>query len=150
MAAGTYTASELVTLTGVPVRTLRHWVNRKVVPKPIGRGRGARYDERHLLCVRVAQHLRKSGSSLRAIRPRIAGASDAELRALLPPAPRPTTPEGLPVPPAPPSYPFVSWEVIGLVDGLILMVNPAKGPLLRRIADDIYRHYGAARSDGGT
>jgi hypothetical protein len=34
------------------------------------------------------------------------------------------------------------WEVVELMDGLLLMVNPSKGAVLRRIADDIYRHYG--------
>jgi hypothetical protein len=31
------------------------------------------------------------------------------------------------------------------MDGLALMVNPNRGELLRRIADDIFRHYGAVR-----
>ena len=47
----------------------------------------------------------------------------------------------VPSPPPPaPSYP--SWELVTLVDGLVLMVNTTKGPLVRRIADDIHRHYG--------
>lgn len=44
-------------------------------------------------------------------------------------------------PPAAPSYPAVMWEVVALMDGLVLMVNSNKAPGGRRVADDIYRHY---------
>ena len=32
-------------------------------------------------------------------------------------------------------YPSVAWQVVTLMDGLVLMVNPNKGALLERIAD---------------
>ena len=60
---------------------------------------------------------------------------------MLPPIPRPTTPDGVPLPPAAATYPFTTWELVYLMDGLSLMVNPSLGPLVRRIADDIFRHY---------
>jgi hypothetical protein len=34
------------------------------------------------------------------------------------------------------------WEVVQLMDGMVLMLNPSRGPVLRRIAADILRHYG--------
>lgn len=34
------------------------------------------------------------------------------------------------------------WEVVTLMDGLVLLVSASKSPALRRVADDIYRHYG--------
>jgi hypothetical protein len=37
------------------------------------------------------------------------------------------------------------WEVVHLMDGLVLMVNPTK-PVVRRIADEIYRYYGGLGS----
>lgn len=51
------------------------------------------------------------------------------------------TPEGLPEPPPAPSYPATTWEVVALMEGLVLMINSSKAPGLRRVADDIYRHY---------
>jgi hypothetical protein len=59
------------------------------------------------------------------------------------------TAEGLPAPPPEPTYPRASWEVVTLMEGLVLMVNPKRGPALQRIADDIYRRYGAPQSSGG-
>jgi hypothetical protein len=40
----------------------------------------------------------------------------------------------------------VQWEVISLLDGMCLMVDPTKGVALRRVADEINRYYGAAAS----
>jgi hypothetical protein len=50
--------------------------------------------------------------------------------------------DGVPAPPPAPMYPSVAWQVVTLMDGLVLMVNPNKGALLERIADEIYRLYG--------
>jgi hypothetical protein len=51
--------------------------------------------------------------------------------------------DGVPAPPPAPSYPSTPWEVVELSAGLVLMVNSTKGPLVRRIADEIYRYYGS-------
>jgi hypothetical protein len=51
--------------------------------------------------------------------------------------------DGVPAPPPAPSYPSTPWEVVELSDGLVLLVNTTKGPLVRPIADDIYRYYGS-------
>jgi DNA-binding transcriptional MerR regulator len=145
MGNGTYTIQVLLAELGISARTWRHWIRQKLVPRPIGRGRGARYDSRHLTRGRAVKALKSRGTSLRRIRGRIESLSEPELAALVPPLPRPTTPEGLPLPPPPPTYPSVTWEIVELMDGLALMVNPNRGELLRRVADDIFRHYGAAR-----
>jgi hypothetical protein len=91
---------------------------------------------------RVIQHLRNAKVPLRQIRARISSLNEEQLFGLLPPDPRPTTADGAPLPPPDPTYPFSSWEVIQLMDGLFLFVDPTKGAVLRRIADDIYRYYG--------
>lgn len=127
--------------TEVSARTLRHWIRRGVLPRPLGRGRGARYGEDHLLRARVARQLRAQRLSLRAIQRRMSGLSEADLRALLPPPVLKQTAEGLPAPPPAPSYPAVLWETVVLMDGLVLMVSTSRGALLRRIANDIYQHY---------
>jgi DNA-binding transcriptional MerR regulator len=141
MPAGTYGIHVLAAESGIAARTLRDWIKQKVLPKPIGRGRGARYDDGYLLRARVIQHLRSGGVSLRDIRSRLAALSEEQLQALVPPAPRPKTAEGVPVPPPEPTYPSMMWEAVQLMDGMLLLVNPGRGPVLRRIADDIYRHY---------
>ncbi len=142
-----YAIHEFQDAIGVSVRTLRHWIRRKLLPKPLGRGRAARYTESHLTRARVIRHLRTKGQSLETIRARIAPLTEEQLRALLPAAPRVLSPDGIPIPPAP-TYPSVSWEIVTLMDGLLLLVNPEKGAVLRRVADEIYRHYGLA--PGGT
>ena len=146
MATRSFEIQQLLDQTGVSVRMLRYWIRLKLVPKPIGKGRGARYDDRHLTRVRVVQHLRHSNLTTRAIRSRIGSRSDEELLAMLPAATRAVTADGMPAPPTAPTYPSAMWEVVVLMDGLLLMVNPQKGELLRRVADDIYRHYGMQRS----
>jgi DNA-binding transcriptional MerR regulator len=138
----TYAMHELQGLAGVQPRTLRYWMKLKVLAKPVGRGRGARYTDGHVLRARVIRQLRTQGLSLRAIRARIDALNEEQLTALLPKLrPNAVTGEGIPSPPPAPSYPFVSWEVVTLIDGLVLLVNTSKGPGLRRVVDDIYRHY---------
>jgi DNA-binding transcriptional MerR regulator len=146
MAARAFTMQELVAQSGVSVRLLRHWIRQKLVPRPIGRGRGARYDERHLIRARAVQHLRKSRVSIARIRVQLGSRTDEEVAALLPPQPRATTSEGLPPPPPAPTYPSSMWEMVPLMDGMVLMVNPARGQLLRRIADEIFRYYGTPQA----
>ena len=67
MAERSYSLDELAAESGVNARTLRSWVTSKVLPKPIGQGRGARYSANHLLlrassrsCASAATHCRKS------------------------------------------------------------------------------------------
>jgi hypothetical protein len=56
-----------------------------------------------------------------------------------------TAPEQTHIAPPAPSYPFVNWESVTLLDGLVLLVNTNRGEALRRIADEIYRYYGQAK-----
>jgi DNA-binding transcriptional MerR regulator len=143
MAAKHYSMRELQDMAGVQGRTVRHWVRHKLIPKPLGRGRGARYTEQHVLLARVVQQLRTQRLSLRAIRARLAQLTPEQMKAMLP-RPRDVrlTPEGMPAPPPTPSYPSTSWEIVPLMDGLVLMVNSSKAPALRRVANEIYRYYG--------
>lgn len=141
--AKTYSIRELQGLAGVRARTVRNWVRKKVLPKPMGSGRGARYTESHVLRAKVTRHLRARGVSLPAIRRQLDGLREDQLVALLPPtAPSTPAPDGVPAPPPAPNYPAVSWDVVTLMDGLVLLVNPSRGAAPRRIAADIYRYYG--------
>lgn len=140
MAAVDLGIHELETQTGVPARTLRHWVKKGVLPRPHGRGRVARYTETHLVRALAIKHLRSTKVSIREIYRRIGALSDEQVKALIPPPER-MTPDGVPPAPPPTTYPFATWELVGLADGLFLMVNPRRGPALRRIVDEIYKHY---------
>lgn len=143
MAVGTFTIESLEQQTGVSARTLRHWIRLKVIPKPIGKGRGARYEDRHVIRARAAKVLRSQRVSLAGIRARLGALPDEEVLKLVPPAPRAVTAEGIPVPPPAPTYPARTYELVTLMDGLFLMVDPSRGAVLRRIADEIYRYYGS-------
>jgi DNA-binding transcriptional MerR regulator len=145
----TMSMRELAAAAGLSPRALRSWVGRGIVARADGRGRAARYDERHLVQARAAVRLRSQGMTLQDVRWRLRAATEAELERLgapLPPKPVPA-PAAAPAlvppsePPAP-SYPALACEVVRLMDGLTLLVEPHKGPLVRHIADAIYRHYG--------
>ncbi len=80
---------DLEKTAGVPMRTLRHWVKKGVLPRPRGSGQVARYTEVRLLRAQVIKHLRVSKLSLREINRRIGALSNDELPALLPAPVRP-------------------------------------------------------------
>lgn len=142
-----YTWSALEGASGVSARTLREWIRKKVLPPPIGGGRGAHYDERHVAVARVVRHLRASGEGLSTIRLRVAGRSESELRALLPEVSAVSDAasavegetEGNPPP-------VQNLQLIELMDGLTLLVNADRGWQVRRVAEEIYRQY-ARRGD---
>jgi DNA-binding transcriptional MerR regulator len=140
--ATTYDMRTLAREVAVPARTIRHWIHERVLTAPLGKGRAARYDQRHLLRARVIAHMRGQRASLKQINKRIRDLSEVELKELLPKPAGSVGPDGVPLEPEEPSYPFYRWEVIELMDGLLLMVDPAKGAVYRKIAGDIFRHYG--------
>ena len=142
MTTSIYTARQVTTLAGVGLRTMRHWIRQGLVPRPIGRGPGARYTDDHVTRLRATQVLREKGTRLVAIRSQFNKMTIEQIAALIPPPPRATTPDGIPVPPPPVNYPAWKYEVIELTKGLLLMVRTDTGELPRRIANEIYRHYG--------
>jgi DNA-binding transcriptional MerR regulator len=69
-ASGTYTAETLAFRAGVPLRTVRFYVQEKLIDPPLGRGRGAHFTEHHLVQLQQARTLQNAGFSLEAIRDR--------------------------------------------------------------------------------
>jgi DNA-binding transcriptional MerR regulator len=144
-----YTWTALERASGVSARTLREWIRKKVLPPPIGGGRGAHYDDRHVAAARVIRHLRASGEALSAIRTRVAGRSESELHALLPaPVVVSSAAAGVEgkVEASPP--PVQNLQLIELMDGLTLLVNADRGWQVRRVAEEIYRQYGGRGREG--
>jgi DNA-binding transcriptional MerR regulator len=84
MAIKTYSIEMLSAETGIAARTLRSWVGHRVLPKPAGKTRAARYDENHVLRARVIQRLRERGDPLTVIRRIIAPLARSAQVALAP------------------------------------------------------------------
>ena len=152
MATKTYSIEMLSAETGIAARTLRSWIGHRVLPRPAGKTRAARYDENHVLRARVIRHLRERGDPLTVIRRIIAPLSTAQLTSLLPArsvveaggSAREQTLMESELAPAPvvANYPSVAWETVELMPGLLLMVKPDGPPAVKRTAGEIWRHYG--------
>lgn len=160
MTTGTYTSGQIVSLTGVGIRTFRHWIGLGILPGPHGRGPAARYGEEQVDRVRAIQALRAQGAKLDEIKRRISTMTPQEMASLIPPqqpprvatigdASRPDAAgaaanDGVPSPSAPVGYRATPWEAVELIPGLLLMVGQNRGDLVRRLADEIWRRYGSA------
>ena len=59
---------DLADATGVSRRTVRFYVQQRLIPPPLGRGRGRHYDRSHLDRLRRIGELQAAGHSLDAIR----------------------------------------------------------------------------------
>jgi DNA-binding transcriptional MerR regulator len=68
--AGKYTAETLAFRAGVPLRTVRFYVQEKLIDPPLGRGRGANFTDFHLAQLQQARTLHDAGFALDAIRER--------------------------------------------------------------------------------
>jgi DNA-binding transcriptional MerR regulator len=77
-----YSIGELARQAGVTRRTVRFYVQRGLIPQPLGRGRGEHYAEEHLAAVLRVRSLQEQGASLEEIRqhhegePPVAGRAD--------------------------------------------------------------------------
>ena len=45
---GKYTAEELAKLAGLPLRTVRYYVQEELIDPALGLGRGSHFDDKHL------------------------------------------------------------------------------------------------------
>jgi DNA-binding transcriptional MerR regulator len=68
--SGTYTAETLAFRAGIPLRTVRFYLQEKLLDPPLGRGRGAHFTDHHLAQLQQARTLQNAGFSLEAIRER--------------------------------------------------------------------------------
>jgi DNA-binding transcriptional MerR regulator len=63
-----YTARDLAARAGVSERTVRFYVAEGLLPPPVGRGRGAHYEQAHLTRLRLIRALQKGGGALETVR----------------------------------------------------------------------------------
>jgi DNA-binding transcriptional MerR regulator len=75
----TYTRGELCDSAGVTPRTLYYYIQQDLLPRPGARGRGTRYEHRHLKRLQLIRLLQAGGHSLAEIRERLATLSDAQV-----------------------------------------------------------------------
>jgi len=68
-----YSIGELAKRTGVTRRTVRYYVQRGLIPQPLGRGRGEHYSEEHLTALLRVKSLQEQGASLDDIRRHLTG-----------------------------------------------------------------------------
>jgi len=75
----TYTLEELCEISGVTPRTVYYYIQQRLLPHPSARGRGTRYEHRHLKLLQLIRLLQTEGHSLADIRRRLAPLSDAQV-----------------------------------------------------------------------
>jgi DNA-binding transcriptional MerR regulator len=73
--SGPLSIGELADRAGLSRRAVRFYVQQKLLPTPLGRGRGRHYDRSHLDRLRQIAELQSAGHSLDAIRQILAGKS---------------------------------------------------------------------------
>ncbi len=59
-----YSLNELSEKSGIPGRTIRYYISRGLVQRPIGGGKGASYTEDHLKRLNIIKMLQEAGLSL--------------------------------------------------------------------------------------
>lgn len=68
---------ELAELGGVSRRTVRYYVQERLLPPPLGVGRGDHYDQAHLDALLTVKSMQEAGLSLEAIQRAVSGAGPA-------------------------------------------------------------------------
>jgi DNA-binding transcriptional MerR regulator len=141
----TYRRAEVLRLTGLTVRAIRHYVQVKLVTGAKARGPATVYTREQLVRLQVIALLRRRDRlSIPKIRKRIATLSLPELEAMLPkaapPPPRPATVEPL-------AASAQRFDRVELVPGLELCVRTNAGPLVQRLAREIVASYGTDAAD---
>jgi DNA-binding transcriptional MerR regulator len=74
-----FSIDELCTLTDLPKRTVRYYIQIGLVDRPEGETRGARYHQRHLEQLLSIRHWTQAGLSLERIRSLLSGAATPPL-----------------------------------------------------------------------
>jgi DNA-binding transcriptional MerR regulator len=80
MSDSEYDIQTLVELSGVPRRTIYFYTQQAIIPPPSGAGLAARYNDSHLLRLRLIPLLRSQGLRLDDIRRRLEGLGQDSLR----------------------------------------------------------------------
>ncbi|HEX2571718.1 MAG TPA: MerR family transcriptional regulator [Polyangia bacterium] len=120
--------------TAIHRRTIYRWVRVGLLPKPTSRGRGVRYDAAFIERALTIRRLRREGHTLDQIRRQLAPPSSPPAAA----SPTSTAP-----PTDPTRLPSERWERLTLLPGLELSYRTDGGPVLQRLAAEIWKQFGA-------
>lgn len=144
------TTQELTARTGIRGPQLHRWVRAGLLEGHPSRGRGVRYDEAFVRRATTIDRLLREGMTLAEIRVRLErGEAEPPAPAPAPAAPPPPPPSpSLPSPgpapaQAPPELPSERLERIVLIPGLELTFRADAGPVLRRLAAEIWSQFGS-------
>lgn len=110
-AAQTYTLDELCTLSELPKRTVRYYIQLGLVDRPVGETRAAQYTSRQLEQLLTIRKWSEAGVSLERIRELLSG-------------------EAPPVPPRPRASGAVEvWSHLVVADGIEITLEPGRAGL---------------------
>ena len=88
-----YTKQDLIEKSGLADRTIRTYIARGLLPRPVGHGLGAEYDDVHMVRAVAIGRMRAEGLRIADITERIAGWKTAQFKRFVaktePPAPEP-------------------------------------------------------------
>jgi len=118
MESGELSIGELADAANLSRRAVRFYVQQKLLPTPLGRGRGRHYDRSHLDRLRRIAELQSAGHSLDAIRQILDGKPAPALKAESDNGARPTKPK--------PALSAELWTRIRLMDGVELSFDSTK------------------------
>ena len=118
MQPGELSIGELADAAGLSRRAIRYYVQQKLLPLPLGRGRGRHYDQSHLDRLRRIAELQAAGHSLEAIRRILDGGDVASA------APAPAQQETPPRRRA--AFAAELWTRLRLADGVELHFDAAR------------------------
>lgn len=135
-----YTIEQIAEAASVAPRTIRQWIAEGLVPAPKFRAARTRYSEAQKERVLAVKRLREAGVPIDRVGKRLAE-EEALAAARAEEVRRAASMDVVRLPPRP-SYPAVAWEHVALGPGLVLLVNPAGGPIVRRTAQAIYEWFG--------
>jgi DNA-binding transcriptional MerR regulator len=124
------TMDQLAAKTGMSRRTIYGWVRAGLLPRPASSGRGVRYDDAFVERTTTIQRLRREGLGFDQIRRRLEA----------PPA----QPEEPALSAVPVGLPTEHWERLTLLPGLELLYRADGGPVLHRLAAEIWKQFGAS------
>lgn len=121
---------ELAGLVGLPIRTVRYYIQIGLVDRPEGGGRGAHYTKRHLEQLIEIRKWQQAGLSLKRIRELL---TVDETETLVPP-PRPREKGSIEI-----------RSHVMIDEGIELIINPARSNLspkkVRQLVDSIIEAY---------
>jgi Ca-activated chloride channel family protein len=142
-----YSIGEIAERGGVTRRTVRYYVQRGLIPEPLGRGRGEHYSDEHLAAVLRVKALQEQGATLDEIKRLMAG--EPEVAEPAPAPPRPPVIESRPLKPQ--VSPGQVWVRQAVLPGVELHVLGADRALNERQLSALARFINELEGDeGGT